>query len=112
MLNFGIDKSKILASVIAFMPVAVALKNSSIIKNVKLGQSKTKNIENAFIKFPKINPFLFPILWINIVRGICVIIANSEKKDVDKTIIFQVTLTPYKKDIEPNVPPKVDIIEQ
>lgn len=30
---------------------------------------------------------------------------------IDKPILFQVTLTPYKKDIEPNVPPKGLIIE-
>ena len=32
-------------------------------------------------------------------------------KDIDKPIIFHVTLTPYKKDIEPNVPDKKEIIE-
>lgn len=32
-------------------------------------------------------------------------------KEIDKPIIFQVTLTPYKKDIEPNVPPKGKVIE-
>lgn len=32
-------------------------------------------------------------------------------KYINKPIIFQVTLTPYKKDIEPNVPPKGEIIE-
>jgi hypothetical protein len=32
-------------------------------------------------------------------------------KDIDKPILFHVTLTPYKKDIEPNVPPKGKIIE-
>ena len=32
-------------------------------------------------------------------------------KDIDKPILFHVTLTPYKKDIEPNVPPKGLIIE-
>lgn len=32
-------------------------------------------------------------------------------KRIDKPIIFHVTLTPYKKDIEPNVPPKGTIIE-
>ena len=32
-------------------------------------------------------------------------------KHINKPIIFQVTLTPYKKDIEPNVPPKGEIIE-
>ena len=31
--------------------------------------------------------------------------------DIDKPIIFHITLTPYKKDIEPNVPPKGKIIE-
>ena len=30
---------------------------------------------------------------------------------IDKKIIFHVTLTPYKKDIEPNVPKKTDIIK-
>ena len=30
---------------------------------------------------------------------------------IDKPIIFHITLTPYKKDIEPNVPPKGLIIE-
>lgn len=30
---------------------------------------------------------------------------------INKPIIFQITLTPYKKDIEPNVPPKGKIIE-
>ena len=29
----------------------------------------------------------------------------------DKPILFHVTLTPYKKDIEPNVPPKGEVIE-
>lgn len=32
-------------------------------------------------------------------------------KFINKPIVFQVTLTPYKKDIEPNVPPKGEIIE-
>ena len=32
-------------------------------------------------------------------------------KTINKPIIFQVTLTPYKKDIEPNVPPQGTIIE-
>lgn len=32
-------------------------------------------------------------------------------KIINKPIVFQVTLTPYKKDIEPNVPPKGEIIE-
>lgn len=32
-------------------------------------------------------------------------------KYINKPIVFQVTLTPYKKDIEPNVPPKGEIIE-
>lgn len=31
-------------------------------------------------------------------------------KEIDKPILFHVTLTPYKKDIEPNLPPKGDII--
>ncbi|MBQ9072345.1 MAG: DUF1848 domain-containing protein [Bacilli bacterium] len=30
---------------------------------------------------------------------------------INKPILFHITLTPYKKDIEPNVPPKGDIIE-
>ena len=32
-------------------------------------------------------------------------------KNIDKPIIFHVTLTPYKKEIEPNVPPKGLVIE-
>lgn len=32
-------------------------------------------------------------------------------KEIDKPILFHITLTPYKKDIEPNVPPKGTIIE-
>ena len=32
-------------------------------------------------------------------------------REIDKPIIFQITLTPYKKDIEPNVPPKGKVIE-
>lgn len=32
-------------------------------------------------------------------------------KEIDKPILFHVTLTPYKKDIEPNVPDKTLIIE-
>lgn len=32
-------------------------------------------------------------------------------KEIDKPILFQVTMTPYKKDIEPNLPPKREIIE-
>ena len=32
-------------------------------------------------------------------------------KDINKKIYFHVTLTSYKKDIEPNLPPKKDIIE-
>ncbi len=32
-------------------------------------------------------------------------------KEIDKKIIFHITLTPYKKDIEPNVPDKSTIIE-
>ena len=31
-------------------------------------------------------------------------------KDIKKKIYFHITLTPYKKDIEPNLPPKKDII--
>lgn len=31
-------------------------------------------------------------------------------KEINKPILFHVTLTPYKKDIEPNLPPKGDII--
>jgi len=30
---------------------------------------------------------------------------------IEKPILFHVTLTPYKKDIEPNVPPKGEVIE-
>ena len=32
-------------------------------------------------------------------------------KNINKKIYFHITLTSYKKDIEPNVPPKKDIIE-
>lgn len=32
-------------------------------------------------------------------------------KEIDKPILFHVTLTPYRKNIEPNVPPKGRIIE-
>ena len=32
-------------------------------------------------------------------------------KNIKEPIIFHITLTPYKKDIEPNVPPKGEIIE-
>lgn len=32
-------------------------------------------------------------------------------KDINKPIIFQVTLTPYKKNIEPNVPDKSEVIK-
>lgn len=32
-------------------------------------------------------------------------------KDINKKIYFHITLTPYKKDIEPNVPNKKDVIE-
>lgn len=32
-------------------------------------------------------------------------------KEIDKPIVFHVTLTPYQKDIEPNVPPKGKIIK-
>lgn len=32
-------------------------------------------------------------------------------KEINKPILFHVTLTPYKKDIEPNVPPKGILIE-
>lgn len=32
-------------------------------------------------------------------------------KEINKPILFHVTLTPYKKDIEPNVPDKKEIIE-
>lgn len=32
-------------------------------------------------------------------------------KDINKPILFHVTLTPYKKDIEPNVPEKKNIID-
>lgn len=32
-------------------------------------------------------------------------------KEIDKPIVFHITLTPYKKDIEPNVPPKGKVIE-
>lgn len=32
-------------------------------------------------------------------------------KEIEKTIIFHITITPYKEDIEPNVPSKKQIIE-
>ena len=32
-------------------------------------------------------------------------------KDINKKVYFHVTLTPYRKDIEPNLPPKKEIIE-
>lgn len=32
-------------------------------------------------------------------------------KEIDKLIVFHITLTPYKKDIEPNVPDKTKVIE-
>ncbi len=32
-------------------------------------------------------------------------------KDINKKMYFHITLTPYKNDIEPNLPPKKDIIE-
>ena len=32
-------------------------------------------------------------------------------KDIQKKVYFHITLTPYKKDIEPGLPPKKDIIE-
>lgn len=32
-------------------------------------------------------------------------------KYIDKKVYFHITLTPYKKDIEPNVPPKKDVID-
>lgn len=32
-------------------------------------------------------------------------------KEIDKPILFHITLTPYKKDIEPNVPDKKQVIE-
>lgn len=35
----------------------------------------------------------------------------DELERIDKPIIFQTTLTPYKKDIEPNVPDKEEVIE-
>lgn len=35
----------------------------------------------------------------------------KDLKCIDKPILFHVTITPYKKDIEPNVPPKGKIIE-
>ena len=35
----------------------------------------------------------------------------NELQEIDKPIIFQVTITPYKKDIELNVPDKRKIIE-
>lgn len=35
----------------------------------------------------------------------------SKIKLIDKPILFHVTITPYKKDIEPNVPSKSEIIE-
>lgn len=35
----------------------------------------------------------------------------DKMKDINKKVYFHITLTPYKKDIEPNVPNKKDIIE-
>ncbi len=32
-------------------------------------------------------------------------------KDIKKPILFHITLTPYKKDVEPNLPPKGKVIE-
>lgn len=39
------------------------------------------------------------------------ILILNHLKEIDKPILFHVTLTPYKKDIEPNVPDKTLIIE-
>lgn len=35
----------------------------------------------------------------------------NDLKEIDKPILFHVTLTPYKNDIEPNVPSKTKVIE-
>ncbi len=35
----------------------------------------------------------------------------NKLKDIDKKVYFHVTLTPYKKEIEPNVPDKKNVIE-
>lgn len=35
----------------------------------------------------------------------------NKLKDIKKKVYFHVTLTPYKKDIEPNIPPKGKVVE-
>ncbi len=61
------------------------------------------------------NPKLVNRIWFQDVEAILFCTKNpipilKHLKEIDKKILFHVTLTPYKKDIEPNVPSKKEII--
>ncbi len=62
------------------------------------------------------NPHLVSRIYLEDVEAIVFCTKNPSPivenlKLIDKPIIFQVTLTPYKRDIEPNVPDKKEVIE-
>ena len=62
------------------------------------------------------NPKMISRIYFNDVDAILFCTKNPTPllkylKEIKKPIIFHVTLTPYHKDIEPNVPSKIEIIE-
>ena len=62
------------------------------------------------------NPHLVSRLYFDDVDAILFCTKNplpilNHLKEINKPLIFQVTLTPYKEDIEPHVPPKKEIIK-
>lgn len=61
------------------------------------------------------NPKLISRIYFKDVDIICVCTKNripivDRLKEIDKEILFHVTLTPHKEDIEPNISSKKDII--
>ncbi len=75
-----------------------------------------KRYEEGFLDVANpFNPKLISRIYMEDVDAILFCTKNprpivDKLKLIDKPIIFQVTLTPYKKDIEPNVPSKKDVI--
>lgn len=76
-----------------------------------------KRYEEGFLDVRNpFNPHLVSRIYFEDVDAILFCTKNPQPiiehlKDINKPIIFQITLTPYKEDIEPNVPPKKEVIE-
>ncbi|MDE5630066.1 MAG: DUF1848 domain-containing protein, partial [Bacilli bacterium] len=85
----------------------IAFYTKWFIKRIEEGYVDVRNPFNKHlvsrIFFEDVDAFLFctknPVPIINYIS------------QINKPMIFQVTLTPYKKNIEPNVPDKVTLIE-